>query len=142
MAGRRRLREEIRQAERTARAIPNARQRAAALTDLSIEVAIRTGDIAEAERIANSVNYEDHVVRNGRDFAVRVLAEQLVAVNPREAERIALTIRTDDERDGALAGMARTLATTDKRTAKRLIERIGMAFVKESMLDDLAKGRL
>ncbi|MGW3956087.1 hypothetical protein ACWEKM_35455 [Streptomyces sp. NPDC004752] len=142
MAGRRRLREEIRQAERMARAIPDARQRAAALTDLAVQVAIGPGDIAEAERIANSVTYEDQVVQNGRDFSVRVLAEQLVAVNAREAERIALTIRTDHERDGAFANMARTLATTDKRTAKRLIEHIGWASVKESMLHDLAKGRL
>lgn len=142
MAGRRSLREEIRQAERMARAIPDARRRAAALTDLAIQVAIGPGDIAEAERIVNTVNYEDDVVRNGRDFSVRVLAEQLVAVHAREAERIALTIKTDHERDGALANMARTLATTDKRTAKRLIERIGTDFIKQDMLDRLAKGRL
>ncbi|MFE9287579.1 hypothetical protein ACF1HU_07860 [Streptomyces olivaceus] len=142
MAGRRRLREEIRQAERMARAIPNAQQRAAALTDLAIEVAVGLGHITEAERIVNSVTYEDDVVRNGRDFSVRVLAEQLVVVNVREAERIALTIRTEHERDGAFANMARTLATTDKRSAKRLIEHIGMDIIKENMLRDLAKGRL
>lgn len=142
MAGRRRLREEIRQAERMARAIPDARRRAATLTDLAVQVAIGPGDIAEAERIANTVTYEDHVVQHGRDFSVRVLAEQLVAFNAREAERIALTIRTDYERDGAFATMARTLATTDKRTAKRLIEHIEMPSVKEGMLLDLAKGRL
>lgn len=124
---RRRLREEIRQAERMARANPNAQQRAAALTDLAVQVAIGTGDIAEAERIVNSVTYVDHVVQNGPDFSMRILAEQLVAVNAHEAERIALSISTDHIRDEALASMARTLATTDKHTAKRLIEHIGLA---------------
>ncbi|WNF25323.1 hypothetical protein RI138_00085 [Streptomyces sp. C11-1] len=85
-------------------------------------MAIRPGDIAEAERIANSITYEDRVVRNGRDFPVRVLVKRLVAVNAREAERIALTIKADYERDEAFASMARTLATTDKRTAARLID--------------------
>ncbi|WP_328315634.1 hypothetical protein [Streptomyces sp. NBC_00388] len=125
-----------------ARAIPNARQRAAALTDLAVQVAIGPGDFAEAERIANSVTYEDQVVQNGRDFSVRILAEQVVAVNAREAERIALTIRTDHERDLAFANMARTLATTDKHTAKRLLGHIDMIPLKENMLADLAKGRL
>ncbi|MEE4489604.1 hypothetical protein [Streptomyces sp. BE230] len=125
-----------------ARAVPDPRQRAAALTNLAVEVAIGPGDVAEAERIVNSVTYEDHVIRHGRDFAVRVLAEQLVTVNAREAERIASTIRADTERDEAFGNMARTLATTKKRTAKQLIERIGNAPVKERLLHDLTNGRL
>jgi hypothetical protein len=46
------------------------------------------------------------------------------------------------ERDEAFANMGRTLATTDKRTAKRFLERISSTHMKELMLDQLAKGRL
>ncbi|MFF2406270.1 hypothetical protein [Streptomyces sp. NPDC058092] len=122
--------------------MPDPRRRASAPSDLAVYVAVVAGDIPEAERIANSITYEDEVVRNGRDFSVRVLAEQLVAVNAREAERIALTIETDHERDSAFAAMGRTPATTDRRTAERLIERIGMSAVKDHMLHEPAKGRL
>ncbi|MFF4948208.1 hypothetical protein [Streptomyces chattanoogensis] len=125
-----------------ARAIPDSLQRAAALSDLAVQVALVGSDIPEAERIANSITHEDHIVRHGRDFAVRVLAEQLVAVHPRQAERIALTIRDDAERNIALGNMARILATTEKRTAKRLIEHISLTAEKEAMLILLANGRL
>lgn len=120
--------------------IRSKRQRSAALTDLATKVASTDPDrvarlLSEAEAVALSIRFN----RYQQSQALTGVARAFAVIDPHQAGRVALSIRSKQERADCLAEIAQAVLTADPDQAERLARAITKKPQRASALAQIAR---